>query len=725
MALLSRAVLAKALWDKTTPQYKDKPIWGAYSYDRDIYLQARLAFPEYAKLYPTNEEFTKYFVRDLNNKNPKLLQKLTAGVVTKEDQALIDQFNQATAEQVTVESPPTEVTPAETSTAVATGGTTGGMGMPGVPVASSARRVYVVQQTPLPKGGMEGGTGQGTAATAKIDRLRTGATKATVSAPQEKIPSGAPLVQRVNLQGFKLPPSFLNTAKNFGSGSQIFAKRNLGKVFEGLKGIGAGLGRGVLGPAAGGLYSVGGRLGNGALNAVGRVSRPGGLGGGGMRNLSRSSNKLAFGLIGLMLFMVILGGVLGGIGGTTPGEAAPLPGTADISSCKFTRAGNSQTIKSSILIGWITNAALAAGVPPQTMASIAMHENQDFTANADNSHDAIKSNQFCNKGNIFCEKSGQVLHSIEGKDDPCTADEIAAGAKTAQAVGLMQNIDIYNPGVDLCRITQSLSIAASKLKADGMSSQPTQDQVFKAIRAYYNDCDYTSGGKTYSYCNEVWLDLQNCQTSPAPAPVPSGDLHQAIIEKFRINMDPSLDQQHLAWAWQILADSEAKAPKFFPLLREKYDLISVIVWSGMGQRIGNTIYLSNAPGTFFAAGGESEFKQILIHELGHIIHGVRSDARYTAQIENAKATDKDFLTGYAQGATANPTVVCEKSDSDETAVQLDEDFAESIAYYINKNTFELNYSNKCPPKNPGQNPFRTGKYPNHLKLMQEVLGGTF
>lgn len=281
------------------------------------------------------------------------------------------------------------------------------------------------------------------------------------------------------------------------------------------------------------------RAGNGLVNGLTSIANPGGIGGTGSRSIlgkfSRGSGNF-FGRLGkgsggrgglvfaisILGFMVLVGGLTAFAPSPTPGSAAPLPNPTgtDISSCKFTRAGNSLPLKSSIFIGWINNAAAAAGVPPQVLASVAMHENPGFTANADNNHDAIKSNQLCNKGTIFCEKNGRVLHSIEGQNDPCTTTEIANGARTAQAVGLMQLLDIYNQGKDLCSITENLAIAAAKLKADGITSQPTQDQVNTAISSYYGGtCAYGS----FSYCNEVWQDLQNCQAI-AGAPVPPGPI---------------------------------------------------------------------------------------------------------------------------------------------------------------------------------------------------------
>lgn len=193
---------------------------------------------------------------------------------------------------------------------------------------------------------------------------------------------------------------------------------------------------------------------------------------------------------------------------------ASSSGGADYSVCKFTRAGSSKTIGSSILAGWIRDAATKEGVPPAMLASVAMHENPDFTANAKNDHDGIVSDQLCNKSPTFCVLRGSVLHSKAygtGENDPCTPSEIANGAQTAQAVGLMQFLDIYNPNKDLCKISVSLELAAAKLKNSKITDNPTAEEVNEAIKAYHGSCFYGS----YNYCSEVYTDYKNCVPKPA------------------------------------------------------------------------------------------------------------------------------------------------------------------------------------------------------------------
>lgn len=506
-------------------------------------------------------------------------------------------------------------------------------------------------------------------------------------------------------RNIKLPSRFnFSSFKNLGSRAGIFFKKYSGRIAGGLGQIAKGVGRGIAGPGLTGAYNLLGKAGTGGINAFANLSNQA-AGRGAL--VKGSSKKIALAFLGALFLFVFGAGLLGGITGTTPiGETSPIPIGTDISSCKFTRAGSSLPIKSSILLGWINNTAIATGIPSQILASVAMHENPDFVANADNNHDAIKSNQLCNKGTIFCEKNGQVLHSKTDEDDPCTTDEIVDGAKTAQAVGLMQLLDIYNQGKgDLCSITNNLAIAAAKLKADGITSQPTQDQVNKAINSYYNSCTYGS----YSYCNEVWQDIQNCQQTTTPPPPANGDLKQAINDEFGIDFQGSeFTADHLQAAWEVLNQAEQVAPKFFGLLGKG---IIVTTHADTSVRVVNTIYFSTRDGSFFMRGSPQQFKVLLIHELGHIIRGDTGGTRaeyYDQQLQSAVDKDGGYLTGYGE----NP---CYGTPN------IDEDFAETVTYYVNKGAKEEDLG--CGVKSTnGINPLESGLYPAHLDFIQTELG---
>jgi len=123
------------------------------------------------------------------------------------------------------------------------------------------------------------------------------------------------------------PPSWL---KNLGSNAKIFIKTNLSRIANGLAGMAGGVGRGLGGAMSSGLGAATPSLGrafHGGLNVVGRITQPGGLGGGGIVKPSNFGfgKKLALGaLVAIFLFGLIAS--LSIPGTTTPSlNAAPLP----------------------------------------------------------------------------------------------------------------------------------------------------------------------------------------------------------------------------------------------------------------------------------------------------------------------------------------------------------------------------------------------------------------
>lgn len=555
-------------------------------------------------------------------------------------------------------------------------------------------------------------------------------------------------VRRFNIRGFKIP----NSVKNFGSKAGVFFQRNIGKyatagrIAAGVSGViggitgGAltgghpmgvfgGFGLGAVAPSwikSGGAGKFLSNAGNKGINAFGNISSQISRGKSNLTMSPASKKILAGSILGLLLLFILIGG----IGGTSGGSVSnPGPGPEsgpDISSCKFTRAGNPQLIKSSILAGWISNAAASAGIPPQVLASVAMHENPDFVTNVDNNHDGIKNNQLCNKGKIFCEKDGQVLHSKPNEDDPCTYVELAdlsagTAARNAQAVGLMQLLDIYNPGKDLCSITESLNIAATKLKADGLTSQPTQDQVNKAINSYYNSCTYDS----YSYCNEVWQDLQNCQTQSQITPPADGDYTGWMRTKLGIKMNDGFTPDAYKWAYEILARTMSVSPGFKDLIHKECPIVITLEpTADISHAEECTIPLSYNS-------GEKFFKFLLIHELAHKINttaGQYNDKIIAARTADSPQDTKEgngFLTYYSEHAASAPDKIC--GDGQDNGNRADEEFADSVAYFINNSTEEMNMHSaddikgKCGVKWP-DNPFQKGnRYTAHYNLVINAL----
>lgn len=459
----------------------------------------------------------------------RILGELLTGERVEIEKAIAENQKPTTREEI-IGQPSAEGTPVEQVPPPA--GTSDGTpmgGMPGIPSAPSISLPRVIRDfktphTPPPTA-IEGGTGKGLAATSKIDRLearRVGPATIQTKATSEVSRQSAPVSSRFNfnsLKGFKIPSSL----KTLGSNTQIFASKNLVRVGNGLWNMGK--------IGTGGAYNLGVGTANRFLDAYAGISRSGPIvgsrsivgklgrfgrgGGGGTSPVGKAGANWGKRAIILLLLGMLLTGVLVVITGTDQTGIIPPIGSSDISNCKFTRAGNSQLIKSSILASWISNGANTVGVPASILASIAMHESPDFVANAENNHDAIKSNRYCSNGSPVCLRGGEKEH-----DGDCTENEIQAGLKTATAKGLMQLIDVYNPDMneeDFCNIQKNILRGADTLKRKaGSGSLNNENDIKRAVCGYFGPggttCPYPGG----DYGAEAWTDYQNCQTqSPA------------------------------------------------------------------------------------------------------------------------------------------------------------------------------------------------------------------
>lgn len=321
---LSKTFLAEALVAKTTPLYATEEKYKGVSYDKEIYPQARMQFKEYDKLYSTNEEFTKYFVRDLNSKDPKLL----AAIAPK-----------ATGAEETTAVPAEQGVPEQTPVGTATG-TMGMPGLPSAPFISSPRMASMTHD--IPRAPSQPETPQ--------PKIYIANKSGTVTEERSiKPPSTS--------RGFNFRPSatFTNTLRNFGSRAGVFFQRNVGKYFTvgrvatvASTGIGAITGAALTNGSAIGIFGGGGlgaitpswiksggggrflgRVGNGAINAgVGisnQVSR-------GSLSLAGPKKRIWLGAVGL--FVLMFGATLfaGLLPGETPiGQAAPFVG--GVASC--------------------------------------------------------------------------------------------------------------------------------------------------------------------------------------------------------------------------------------------------------------------------------------------------------------------------------------------------------------------------------------------------------
>lgn len=255
-----------------------------------IYEKARFIFSNYSRSYPDNTEFTQKFVKALRDGDKELLKIINPEAVTWEHTAANKQFE----EEATLEQQMQQQNQQGAAQAA---------GQP--PARSFSLIAPPPPETPP---------------------------QTEPTPPQAEPTANQSSFQVPQVPG--LPPSFANTFKNFWSNTRIFAKKNLGRAGRGLANIAKGIGRGIAGGISSGLGAAApslGRIGHGLVNGLQRISAPGGIGGsGGIGKLSKSSNRFALVFIGVLLFMVLVGGVTGGLPGTTPtGEASPgAPGSS-------------------------------------------------------------------------------------------------------------------------------------------------------------------------------------------------------------------------------------------------------------------------------------------------------------------------------------------------------------------------------------------------------------
>lgn len=604
------------------------------------------------------------------------------------------------------------------------------------------------------------GIGPGDASKLVIPGRETGDPSKLVSARSDGTVFGKHPVQ---------PPGFL---KNLGSNTQIFAKRNLARA-----------GRGIFGMAKTGLESANpflGRAGNSLVRGLTNIANPGGFGGIGNRGIlgrfsrfgrggggkTSVTKKAGANWVKRAIILFFLGSVLvGGLVISNPTGDVPIPGappvvSSDISSCEFTRAGQSAPLKSSSLASYISQASARGGVPAAVTAGVAMIESPSFTPIADDSHDAIKNNYYYSLGPGSETKAVGLMQISTGRTptdkgivDHCTglfdsgliqqvADTVGKQLKGGKEYYCVNDVDervrrfcqfsgkVYIAGetvpptfrffpqtdnddkyLNLCKITDNLAAGVAMLNAKiGGGSWNNETDVKNAVKGYYGQCGYTQNENEneieYSYCDEVWNDYQNCQTQtathPTPPPPDSSDLRTSLISQFGVTMD-GFDNDHLKWTWEKLWD--ISNTRFITFVKG-----SVIKASNFSEQVGCpgssvAVYLNQYP--------EEIFKYALIHELGHVIRNcpVRS-ANFYIDHMNAYFTEKG-VTYYAKNAAA-----CTGSDN------LSEDYAETIARYLNPNTTVQILRGKPPSCIPPISETVNLKinFPLHYNVAKSILG---
>lgn len=266
----------------------------------------------------------------------------------------------------------------------------------------------------------------------------------------------------------------------------------------------------------------------------------------------------------------------------------------------------------------------------------------------------------------------------------------------------------------------------------GYSSSPTlKDRAF-GWSSYYQ----TTWQATSNLMNDIllaWGSSPQCQQILPPIPSPttctSGNPQACILANFNINIERGFSSSHYQWVYDILSRAYQIAPNFGILIHKNCSQITLSPRDGTSYTAGCTINLNTSTDERFS-------KLVVIHELGHMIHNT-NPSYYENNITAARNSDKGisdlgFLTRYSELASS-PTdfsSICYSSYNGQS-YHDDEDFAESVTYYINTDISESAYakssSDPCNGTRWNQNPYMVVsanglKYKAHLEFIKQILG---
>lgn len=183
--------------------------------------------------------------------------------------------------------------------------------------------------------------------------------------------------------------------------------------------------------------------------------------------------------------------------------------------------------------------------------------------------------------------------------------------------------------------------------------------------------------------------------SGGPAPEPPSDIRQGIIDTFDITLN-GFTQEKLLMAWNKFHD--ISHTKFFNLVGD----VTIDVWDQTSEQQGcGAIKLRRG---LVNDANQTLFNIILIHELGHVIYWCNDPSvNYMYEHENSFVTDKP-LTYYS-------AVSCYGTS------RITEDYAETIAYYLNPGVVD---QTACGSYNVV--PYGNGRAPAHFDVAKKILG---
>lgn len=417
----------------------------------------------------------------------------------------------------------------------------------------------------------------------------------------------------------------------------------------------------------------------------------------------------------------------GGEGTTITSGTGTSGGTTtygSIAQCQFTRGdlgpNRSANYKSSQLLSYFEEAARASSVPPQVLAAIARVESPGATNLSDDELAGFAAR--CTQSPTGA--TGLMQIQPAGTTGFCR-ECVDRGAKL-----LGTTVDQLTRA-DYCDVRKSIYIGAGfllqKLAYAGYSTPDGKwdpawtsnpDAIYKMVNGFYGCLQYPScNSGPFNYGTDVFQSVSACQptttttpgASPGPGPEPScneappsGDLRQALIDRFGITMN-GFDQTRLRYAWEKFC--QLSSTKFNSLVRG-----SVINTTSPAdsQQVG----CPGSPVAVYLGAYQQEelFKVILTHELGHVIRNCSSRAASAWDQHLNALRAEGGLTGYSRQLCtySNPGAWQRES----------EDFAEMIAYYLNPNANEQTTA-RC---SSGPNPYTGGKNPLHFETARQILG---
>lgn len=225
------------------------------------------------------------------------------------------------------------------------------------------------------------------------------------------------------------------------------------------------------------------------------------------------------------------------------------------------------------------------------------------------------------------------------------------------------------------------------------------------------------GGSNQSSQPDQSLPAQQATNHPTPPDYPS-DLQQAIYDTFGVQAN-GLYSYEYRWLWEKLWD--VSNTHFTALIKPAH--ITIVdgyryATTGCSGTVGNkhcTITLHH-----WNTDGQEGFDVVVTHEFSHAIDSANPNSlTHASELAGAVVLDAldskseaqvpgGWLTwyGYLACFYHPPTL----------GIQLGEDYAETIAYYLNPTAIMRTACRFGPP------PYSKGAHPNHYRLAQEILG---